>query len=108
MDALVVCKNEGEIEKAINAGAEIIGINNRSFEDFSINFNRTRKLSGLVPPEIILVTESGVKNRDDVELLSNYGIDALLVGTSIMESDEMSGKITEIVGAAKNSRVERR
>jgi indole-3-glycerol phosphate synthase len=108
MDALVECKNEGEIEKAINAGAEIIGINNRSFEDFSINFNRTRKLSGLVPPEIILVTESGVKNRDDVELLSNYGIDALLVGTSIMESDEMSGKITEIVGAAKNSRVERR
>ena len=108
MDALVECKNGEEIKEAINAGAKIIGINNRSFEDFSINFNRTRKLSGLVPPEIILVSESGVKNRDDVKLLSSYGADALLVGTSIMKSDEMSRKITEIVGSAKNSRVERR
>ena len=108
MDALVECKNDEEIKKAINAGAEIIGINNRSFEDFSINFNRTRKLSGLVPPEIILVSESGVKNRDNVKLLSNYGVDALLVGTSIMESDDLSRKITEIVVAAKNSRVNRR
>ena len=61
-----------------------------------------------MPPEIILVSESGVKNPDDVKLLSSYGADALLVGTSIMKSDEMSRKITEIVGAAKNSRVERR
>jgi indole-3-glycerol phosphate synthase len=107
MDVMVECKNEEEIKKAINAGAEIIGINNRSFEDFSINFNRTQKLSALVPSEIILVSESGVKNRDNVKLLSSYGADALLVGTSIMESNEMSRKIVEIISAAKNSRLER-
>ncbi len=107
MDVMVECKNEEEIKKAINAGAEIIGINNRSFEDFSINFNRTQKLSALVPSEIILVSESGVKNRNNVKLLSSYGADALLVGTSIMESNEMSRKIVEIISAAKNSRLER-
>ncbi len=108
MDAVVECKNKVEVEKAIKAGAGIIGINNRSFEDFSINFERTRKLAGFVPPEIILVSESGVKNAADVKLLSSFGANALLVGTSIMGSNEMYSKIIEIINAAKNSRIERR
>jgi indole-3-glycerol phosphate synthase len=108
MDAVVECKNREEVDNAVKAGAEIIGINNRCFDDFSIDFKRTRELSRFVPPEIILVSESGVKNADDVKLLSSYGVDALLVGTSIMSSNEISGKIVEIVSAAENSRMERR
>lgn len=107
MDALVECKNRKEIKMAIDAGAEIIGINNRSFEDFTINYNRTLKLGQLVPPEIILVSESGVKSPADVKLLSSYGADALLVGTSVMGSQNIASKVGEIVGAAEDSRIGR-
>lgn len=104
MDALVECKNQEEIDKAVKAGAEIIGVNNRNFVNFTTNLKRTIKLSQYVPPEIILVSESGVKNAKDVKLLSSYGVDAILVGTSIMKSYDMPVKITEIVSAAENSR----
>lgn len=107
MDALVECKNKKEIIDARDAGAEIIGINNRSFEDFSINFKRTEKLAKLVPPEIILVSESGVKNSADVKLLSTFGVDALLIGTGIMGSGDIFQKTADIVHAAQNSRVQR-
>jgi len=56
---------------------------------------------------VILVAESGVKTADDVKLLSNYGADVLLVGTGIMGSDKITEKISEIVSAAKNSRIQR-
>lgn len=108
MDALVECKSKEEIKNAIDAGAEIIGINNRSFKDFTIDLNRTRNLAGLVPPEIILVAESGVKNGSDVKRLAGYGADALLVGTGIMGSEKMPEKIDEIVGSARNSRIGRK
>ena len=107
MDALVECKNEFEIKKALDAGAEIIGINNRNFNDFSIDLNRTIKLADKIPPEVILVSESGIKKADDVKLLSNYGADALLVGTGVMESETPLIKIKELVTAAKNSRTDR-
>lgn len=104
MDALVECKDELEINKALDAGAEIIGINNRNFEDFSIDLKRTKKLSASVPPEVILVSESGVKNAADVKTLSSYGADALLVGTSIMQFENKIERVQEIVDAAKKSR----
>ena len=106
MAALVECKNQNEIEMAIKAGAEIIGINNRSFEDFTIDFKRTEKLSNKVPPNIVLVSESGVKNAEDVKFLSSKGIDAILVGTSIMRAGKISDKVQELVNAGKNSKLE--
>lgn len=108
MDALVECKNEEEIKKSLDAGAEIIGINNRDFNDFTIDINRTRELAGMVPPEVILVSESGVKTGADVKLLASFGADALLVGTSIMESEMISEKISELVATAENSRIDRK
>lgn len=106
MDALVECKNESEIKQALDAGAEIIGINNRNFQEFTIDLKRSKKLAVMVPPEVILVSESGIKTSADVKLLSRYGADALLVGTSIMKSN-IEKKIIEIVNAAKNSRKKR-
>lgn len=107
MDVLVECKNEEEIKRALDAGAEIIGLNNRNFKDFSIDLKRTKRLAGLVPPEVILVSESGVKDTSDVKLLSSFGADTLLVGTGIMKSSNISEKISQIVDAAKNSRKKR-
>ncbi len=104
MDPLVECKNKKEVKKALNSGAEIIGVNNRSFNDFSIDLKRTEKLAGLIPSDVLLVAESGVKTAQDVKLLASFGADALLVGSSIMGSSNIPGKISEIVGAAKGSR----
>ncbi len=108
MDALVECKNRDEIEKALDAGAEIIGINNRDFTDFTIDLNRTRELSEYVPQNVTLVSESGVKTGDDVELLASFGADAILIGTSVMKSEDMGKKLVELTATAKNSRTRRR
>lgn len=107
MDALVECKNPAEIEMAINTGAEIIGINNRDFNDFTIDLGRTEKLASRVPSDITLVSESGVKNSEDVELLSSFGADALLVGTSVMSTGNINKKVRELVSAGKNARIYR-
>jgi len=106
MDALVECKNREEIEMAKKAGADIIGINNRSFKDFSIDFKRTEKLAKHVPENTLFISESGVKTPEDVKLLGSYGADAVLVGSSIMESQDISGKVKELVQAGKNARVD--
>lgn len=107
MNALVECKTQKEIEKAIKAGAEIIGINNRDFNDFTINLERTEKLANRVPSNITLVSESGVKNIADVELLSSFGADALLVGTSVMTTANIREKVDTLVSTGKNARTKR-
>ena len=106
MDALVECKNREEIEMATKAGANIIGINNRSFNDFSIDFKRTRKLAKYVPENVILVSESGVQTGEDIKLLGSYGADAVLVGSSIMESVDISKKVEELVKAGENAKAD--
>lgn len=105
MDALVECKNKAEIEQAIQSGAEIIGINNRNFKDFTINFERTQKLAQNVPSDKILVSESGIKNIHDVEQLSHSGINAVLVGSSLMtltQPDLLEKKVREMANIAGN------
>lgn len=106
MDALVECKNREEIQNAVKAGARIIGINNRNFKDFSIDLKRTKKLAKHVPENTILVSESGVKNGEDIKVLGSYGADAVLVGSSIMESQDISKKVNELVEAGKNARLD--
>lgn len=105
MDALVECKNREEIEKAKKAGAKIIGINNRDFNDFSIDFKRTERLAEYVPENTILVSESGVKTHQDVKLLGSYGANAVLIGSTVMESDNILEKVKELVKAGKNAKV---
>ncbi len=105
MDALIECKNREEIEKAVSAGVEIIGINNRSFVDFSIDFKRTKKLAKYVPENVICVSESGVKSGEDVKLLGSYGAEAVLVGSSLMESSNISNEVNKLVEAGKNARL---
>ena len=66
---------------------KIIGINNRNLKDFSIDLNTTKKLKKMVPSEVVLVSESGVTNEEDVKFLKEIGVDALLIGTALMESE---------------------
>jgi indole-3-glycerol phosphate synthase len=110
IDPLVECRNREDISNALNAGAEIIGINNRNLENFEVDLKTTGKLAEYVPSEIILVSESGVRSKADALQLSNYGVDALLIGTSIMGADGYNGMLktaTNIIQAVKNERIVR-
>ena len=107
---LVECRNRDDITRALNAGAKILGINNRNLKNFEVDLKTTEKLAGYVPPGILLVSESGVRSKDDALQLSRYGVDALLIGTSIMGSDGYNGILkttTNIINAVKGERIVR-
>ena len=88
-----------DLEKAVDCGAEIIGINNRNLETFKVCLQTTLDLVPLVPKNCIIVSESGIFDKEDIQLLRRSGIQAVLVGTSIMESKDMAGKTRELVDA---------
>lgn len=110
LDPLVECKNREEILSALDAGADILGINNRNFQNFKVDLKTTEKLARYVPQEALLISESGVKSPEDAIQLSKYGVDALLIGTSIMGAEGKLGMLnaaTSIIEAVKGSRIVR-
>jgi indole-3-glycerol phosphate synthase len=86
-----------DLEKAYEGGAEVIGINNRDLDSFEVTLRTTLDLARLVPKRCILVSESGISNKEDIELLRNGGIHAVLVGTSLMKSKDIGKKTRELV-----------
>lgn len=84
LSALVETHNEEEVENALNAGARIIGINNRNLKTFDVNLKTTEKLCKLIPSDIIKVSESGIKTPQDMRFLKSCNIDAVLIGESFM------------------------
>jgi indole-3-glycerol phosphate synthase len=110
LDPLVECRSREDIKNALNAGADILGINNRNFQDFKVDLKTTEKLAGYVPQESVLVSESGVRSPEDAKKLSSCGVDALLVGTSIMGAggrSDMLKAAKNIVKAVKGERIVR-
>jgi len=103
LEALVETKNEKEIGGALDADARVVGINNRSFSDLSVDLNTTGELCGLVPENVLLVSESGFKNADDVKGLAGFERvpDAVLVGTALMKAGDVAEKAREFVEAGK-------
>jgi len=87
-----------ELEMALMIDADIIGINNRDLKTLHVDFNTTLNLKIEIPPHKIIVSESGIKTRDDVLKLEDAGIDAILVGTVFMEADDMEIRIDELQG----------
>lgn len=87
-----------ELEKALRVDADIIGINNRNLKTMSIDLGTTFLLKKELPSDRLVVSESGIKTRDDVLRLDAAGIDAMLIGTSLMESREIGKKIDELRG----------
>ena len=88
LDALVECHSAEEIEKALNAGARLIGINNRNLRTFTIDLETTAQLAEYVPKDRILISESGVKTPEDASYLFACGANALLIGTALMRSQD--------------------
>jgi indole-3-glycerol phosphate synthase len=89
-----------ELETALRLHAPVIGINNRNLKTLSIDLNTTFELKNEIPGNHAVVSESGIRTRPDVLRLEEAGIDAMLIGTSLMESQDISGKIDELRGIA--------
>ena len=112
MSALVETHTESEVLAAIAAGAQIIGINNRDLDTMTVTLETTRRLASLVPDDLILVSESGIATRADIDELSACGATAFLIGGSLLAAGDPAEALRALVtprGAAvhtPNSRLE--
>lgn len=98
MSALVEAHDEAEIESALDAGARMIGVNNRNLKDFSVDVNHSLRFRSMIPGDIVFVSESGVKNRADTQALEQNGTDAVLIGETLMRADSIKNKLKELKG----------
>ena len=98
MSALVEIHDEKEALTAINAGAALIGVNNRNLKDFSVDTENSKRLRNLIPRNILFVSESGVKTASDVQTLREIGADAVLVGETLMKAKNKCEKLKELRG----------
>jgi len=98
MDALVETHSRSELETVLEAGAEIIGINNRDLRTFETNLQTTLELAELIPQGRLLVSESGIATAGDIRLLADAGVDAVLVGEALITSPRMADKVRELAG----------
>jgi indole-3-glycerol phosphate synthase len=97
MSCLVEVHNETEVEIALKSRAKIIGINNRDLNTFGVDIATTERLRPLIPPDRIVVSESGIKERTDIEKLRQLGIDAVLIGESLMSAPDIAARMRELL-----------
>ncbi len=97
LGCLVEVHSEDEVEKALLADACIIGINNRDLNTFTVDINTTHRLRPLIPEGRIVVSESGIRNRDDIKKLKEWGVNAVLVGEALVTADNISAKMEELI-----------
>ena len=98
LSALVEAHDDKEVQMALNAGARIIGVNNRNLKDFSVDTENSRKLRELIPQEVLFVSESGINTADDVKKLREIGADAVLIGETLMRASDKKAKLNELRG----------
>ncbi|HHW57627.1 MAG TPA: indole-3-glycerol phosphate synthase TrpC [Clostridia bacterium] len=101
LDVLVEVHSEKELEMALKAGCDIIGINNRDLKTFEVDIKTTENLVRLIPKGIIIVSESGIKSLEDVRYLTSLGVDAVLIGETFMKIIDEVDKIVDFVKRAK-------
>ena len=98
LSALVEAHDEAEINMAVNAGARIIGVNNRNLKNFTVDINNSGRLRHLVPEDVIFVAESGINSREDVAALEEARVDAVLIGEKLMRSVDKKAMLNELKG----------
>jgi len=97
LKCLVEVHNESEVERAVLSEAEIIGINNRDLDTFAVDIATTRRLRPLIPQTRIVVSESGIKSRTDIEKLGKWRVNAILVGEALVTADDVLAKMKELL-----------
>ena len=99
LSALVEVHDEQEVQTALNTGARIIGVNNRNLKDFSVDTDNSRRLRELIPPDVLFISESGVRTAEDVSALRKIGADAVLIGETLMRASDKRAKLAELRSA---------
>jgi indole-3-glycerol phosphate synthase len=98
MECLVEVHNATELAPVLSAGARIIGINNRDLKTFKVDIRTTERLRPLVPPDRLVVSESGICGRDDKEKMKEWGVHAVLIGEALVSAPDIGAKIKELRG----------
>lgn len=99
MAALVEVHDEDELRRALAICPRIVGVNNRDLRTFQVDLETTARLRALVPEDVVLVAESGVRTADDVARLAAMGADAMLVGEALVRAQDVGAKVRELAGA---------
>ena len=97
MKCLVEVHQEGEVGVALRSGARIIGVNNRDLRTFAVDLTTTQRLRRLIPGDRIVVSESGIRGRDDMQRLRQWGVDAALIGEALVTSPDIAAKMRELL-----------
>ena len=98
LDALVEAHDERELERALASGARIVGVNNRDLKTFEVDVDTSVRLRRLVPPEILFVSESGIRTPEDIRRLRENGTDGVLIGETLMRSPDKRAALEELNG----------
>lgn len=98
LSALVETHSEDEVDMALSAGARIIGVNNRDLKTFDVDITLSERLKKLVPPNVIFISESGIKTAEDIARLREIGVNAALIGETIMRSEDKQREILRLRG----------
>jgi len=97
LSCLVEVRHESEVEKALRSNAQIIGINNSDLKTFNVDTGTTRRLRALIPKDRVVVSESGISRRRDMENLESWGVNAALVGEALLTAGNIAAKMRELV-----------
>lgn len=97
MESLVEVHDEVQVERALRAGADLIGINNRDLRTFDVDLATTERLRSLIPGDKVVVSESGIFTRADVERLAECGVHAVLVGEALVTARDVRAKMQEFL-----------
>ena len=100
LSALVEAHDAAEAEMALKAGARIIGVNNRNLKDFTVDTENSRKLRNIIPAQVKFVSESGIRDANDVQAARQMGADAVLVGEALMRAADKRARLAELRGDA--------
>jgi len=104
MEPLVEVNNSAEMERAVAAGARLIGVNNRDLRSFAVDLGTTDRLAAMVPPGTMLAALSGISTRADVERFAAAGACAVLVGEALMAAEDPAAKVRELLGIPEGAR----
>ena len=104
LDVVVEVHKEPELETALAVGAEVIGINNRNLDDFSVDVQTTYELITDVPAGNTVVSESGIADRATLDELERVGVDAVLIGEALMRADDPGAKLRELIADEESTR----
>lgn len=98
MTPLVELYEPANLQRVFDAGATLIGVNNRNLHTFEVDLNHTIRMRDRVPDECVLVGESGIRTRDDVLRLEAAGVDAMLVGESLTREPDIGAAVDRLLG----------